>query len=147
MMDFIDNHFATMATLIGTFGGVIVGGLINSFNQINVENRKIEREKNLKTLHIYNKFLEANGKTAIAGNFDPPVFQHELYIKEIRGILYEDLSCLHEDVYELVREIDYGLHEIMRSSYDVEIHEHVYGLYLNVYRTVEEYFYKRNFSL
>lgn len=147
MMDFIDNHFGIIATLIGTLGGATVGGLVTSFTQKNAENRKLKREKHLKTLYIYNKFLEANGRTSIAGNFDPPVFQHELYMKEIRGILYEDLSCLDKDVYELVRDIDYALSQTKGSSDDVKMQEYMYGLYLNIYSIIEVHFYKKEFDL
>src|SRR5699024_1297874 len=147
MMNFIDSHFATIATLIGVFGGTIIGGVITSINQKSAENRKLERERNFKTLHIYNKFLEANGVTSIVGNFDNSIFQHELYTKKIRGILYEDLSFLHEDVYRLVREIDYALRENMRSSYDVKTHEHMYKLYMRLYITIEKHFYKKKLDL
>lgn len=151
MMDFINNHFATIATLIGTLGGLIIGGTITSITQKNAENRKLKRERYFKALHIYNKFLEANGRTSITESFEPPVFQYELYVKEIRGILYEDLSCLHDDVYELVREIDYGLsqrdHFTEGSGDDVKMNMHLYGLYLNVYRTIEEHFHKKDFDL
>ena len=153
-MEFIDIHLSSIMTFIGPLVGIVIGSLIASKGQnklfkeqLNAENRKLKREKHLKTLYIYNKFLEANGRTSIAGNFDPPVFQYELYMEEIRGILYEDLSCLDKDVYELVREIDYALNQMKGTSDDVKMHEYMYGLYLNIYSTIEEHFYKKEFYL
>lgn len=149
MMEFINTHFATIAILIGTLGGAAIGGLIPLLIQIKVENRKLKRERYLKTLHIYNRFLEANGRTFLAGKLEPPVFQHELYMKEIRGILYEDLSCLHRDVYYFVREIDYRLNEIEKTNnevYKITALESVYGLYLRMYSAIERHFYKSSFN-
>lgn len=148
--EFVDKHFVPIVTLMGTLGEAFIGSFISSSNQRRLfkeekkaEEQALERERHAKTIQIYNDFLEANGRSSLAGSVEQPEFQYKYYKNEIRPIFYKNISYLHNEIIDLILKVDdeISYHEyFMEGPYESE--EKAIEHYSEIYRTIIKYIKK-----
>lgn len=137
---------ATSGTLIGAFLGYIFTRKTqnDSFDkQLAWEQEKREIDKLEELTMIYNRILKVDGeKEVIDYNRGNKIeLQTEIYIGEIRPILFEKFHLLHSDVASIVKEIDEVLVKwsvLEEEGYDGES-EYIAGRYLDMINKINSY--------
>lgn len=107
--------------------GVIVGSVSTYFSQSLLLKKQIkrdqEKEKELKlveTMDIYSKFLDVKGNVPVLQKIDSSTLEIDLdkYEKHIRPILMEKIYLIHDDVSQIIMNIN---RQIEVSNYNEEI--------------------------
>lgn len=104
--------------VIGTLGGAFIGAYLTNKNQKNILDRQSKldhikeiRAKKEETFLVYNEFLRVDGEIQIVSRYGGPFnsFNIEGYQKRIRPILYKKFHLLHQNVVDMVLEIDQNI--------------------------------------
>lgn len=107
------------------------------------EQKKSEDVKLEELTKIYNSILKVDGEKEVVdyNQGRKHELRVEIYMEEVRPLLFERFHLLHSDIAKLVKEIDEILLKwsvIEDEGYEGEI-EYVSGLYLNIIDKINKY--------
>ncbi|MGM0897918.1 MAG: hypothetical protein ACQEV0_08460 [Bacillota bacterium] len=136
-------------TLVGTLGGVWLGGFLANRGQSKVLQMQIswEKEKTYKSQHdsrlkAYSKVLEIDGKDVFISEPHGLVLEFDFigYQEKVRPILYNEFHFLHEDVTNVIRGIDQIIQQIsFDENMSQEQEDSVCEKYLSLIELIEQH--------
>lgn len=145
----INENFSAILATISSLTGVLLGFISTWYTQkksfdrqMKWEQEKNERDKLEKLVSIYNKVLEIDGIKEVVdynqGRFAE--IQTDVYMNEVRKILFEKFHLLHPDIAKSVQVIDYEIKKwsVLEDAEDEEIN-YVTKEYLDMIKKIKDY--------